>query len=311
MAIDQYTIYHGRGVPYGQGVCYIGEAAAALSDPGGSLGGFQVPDYQDLLYAKDDGVAVITLNRPDRLNAFSPGMIDGWRLALEDARDDPGVWAVVVTGAGRAFCAGADTKALAEGDMLSAEHSDSVIATRNRLRDSVHRIPRVLATLDKPYIAAVNGAAAGAGMDMASMADLRFASDQARFRMSYSLMGIVPGDAGCYFLPRIIGVARALELIWTARIIDAEEALRMGYLTRVVPADALMSETLEFARALANGPRVATEMAKRMAYNMLNMDLNAALDYSQMGMTIARATEDSKEGPKAFVEKRAPRFQGR
>jgi len=268
-------------------------------------------EYQDILYEKEDGVAVITLNRPDRLNAFSEEMIDGWRRALEDARDDADIGAVVVTGAGRAFCAGADTKALSEGKMLSSEASDSVITSRNRLRDSVHRIPRVLATLDKPYIAAVNGAAAGAGMDMASMADLRFASDQAKFRMSYSLMGIVPGDAGCYYLPRIIGIGRALELIWTARIVEAEEALSIGYLTRIVPAADLMSETMEFARKLANGPRVATEMAKRMAYNMMNMDLNAALDYSQMGMTIARATEDSKEGPKAFVEKRQPNFQGR
>jgi 2-(1,2-epoxy-1,2-dihydrophenyl)acetyl-CoA isomerase len=147
-------------------------------------------------------------------------------------------------------------------------------------------------------------------MDMASMADLRFASDQAKFRMSYSLMGIVPGDAGCYYLPRIIGIARALEMIWTARIVGAEEALSMGYLTRMVPPEDLMDETMEFARKLANGPRVATEVAKRMAYNMLNMDLNAALDYSQLAMNIARATEDSKEGPKAFVEKREPNFQG-
>jgi 2-(1,2-epoxy-1,2-dihydrophenyl)acetyl-CoA isomerase len=182
---------------------------------------------------------------------------------------------------------------------------------RNSLRYTVHHVPRALQLLDKPYIAAVNGAAVGAGMDMASMADIRFAADSARFGMAYVKMGIVPGDGGAYFLPRIVGLQKALELIWTGDLIDAAEALRIGYVLRVFPNETLLTETQSFARRLAEGPSVAIQLAKRLVYRGLEVGLDHALDLAQSAMVIAQSTEDAREGPAAFVERRAPRFRGR
>ncbi len=191
-------------------------------------------NYEQIIYTKEEGVATITLNRPRILNAFTPIMIDEWARAIEEAKLDPEVRVVIVTGAGRGFCSGADVRSFRE-----REHTDgnAVVDGRYWLQHSVHRVPLALRTLDKPYIAAVNGPAAGAGMDMASMADLRFASESATFTMSYVNVGIIPGDGGCYHLPRIIGVARALDLIWTGRTMDAQEALQIGYVHQVVPPE--------------------------------------------------------------------------
>ena len=175
----------------------------------------------------------------------------------------------------------------------------------------MQRIPRLVAQLDKPYIAAVNGAAVGAGMDMASMCDIRFAADTARFGMTYARMGLVPGDGGCYYLPRIVGLARALDLIWSGRLFDAEEALRIGYVSAVVPAAELMPYSREYALQLARGPAVAVQLAKRLVYRSLDATVDQALEMAQGAMTIAQNTEDAREGPQAFVEKREPEFKGR
>jgi len=179
------------------------------------------------------------------------------------------------------------------------------------LRYNVHRVARALALLDMPYIAAINGPAVGAGMDMASMADIRFASKTARVGMAYVRMGIVPGDGGAYFLPRILGLAKALELIWTGDVIDAQEALRIGYFSKVFPAESLMDETRAFCARLAEGPAVAIQLAKRLAYRSMDATLDQALDLAQSAMVIAQSTEDAKEGPRAFTERRKPNFQGR
>ena len=148
-------------------------------------------------------------------------------------------------------------------------------------------------------------------MDMASMCDMRFAGDTARLGMTYVRMGLIPGDGGCYFLPRIVGMARALDLIWTGRLFDAQEALSMGYVSAVVPADELMAYTREYAARLVRGPAVAIQQAKRLAYRSQELSLDAALDLAQQAMFIAQSTEDSREGPRAFVEKREPQFKGR
>jgi enoyl-CoA hydratase/carnithine racemase len=267
-------------------------------------------NYREISYDVLEGVATITLNRPERLNAFTPVMLDEWTSAIDRARDDDAVRVVVVTGQGRGFCAGMDVGQEVAGEGVL--HGESGPAERrNSLRYTVHRVPRALQLLDKPYIAAVNGAAVGAGMDMASMADIRFASDNARFGMAYVKMGIVPGDGGCYFLPRIVGVQKALELIWSGALIDAQEAARIGYVLRVYPAESLLSETQSFARQLAEGPAVAIQLAKRLVYRGLEVGLDQALDLAQSAMTIAQSTEDAREGPRAFVERRSPRFQGR
>lgn len=168
-----------------------------------------------------------------------------------------------------------------------------------------------MALLDKPYVAAVNGAAVGAGMDMASMCDIRIASETARFSMAYVRMGLVPGDGGCYFLPRIVGVAKALELIWTGDFMDAQEALRLGYVSRVVPPDDLMPTVRDFARRLVEGPAVAIQLAKRLVYRGLEAGLQEALEEAAQAMAITQSTEDAREGPRAFVEKRPPKFTSR
>jgi 2-(1,2-epoxy-1,2-dihydrophenyl)acetyl-CoA isomerase len=245
------------------------------------------------------------------MNAFTDVMLREWASALEDARLDRDVRVVVVTGAGRGFCAGADLRGgigiAAEGDGGPQSPADR----RNWLRDGVHYVPRAVQLLDKPYIAAVNGAAVGAGMDMASMADIRIASDAAKFAMSYVKVGLVPGDGGCYFLPRIVGLPKALELIWTGDFVDAEEALRIGYVSKVVPADSLMEATREFALRLAQGPAVAMQLAKRLVYRGLDASWHEAFEQAGGAMAIAQSTEDAREGPRAFRESRPPKFTGR
>ena len=168
-------------------------------------------DFEQILYEKSDGIATITLNRPERMNAFTDVMLREWAHALEDARTDREVRVVILTGAGRGFCAGADLKGqmLGEGAGAPAPSGPpSAADRRNWLRDGVHAVPRAVQLLDKPYIAAVNGSAVGAGMDMASMADIRIVSESAKFAMSYVKVGLVPGDGGCFLLPRIVSRTR-------------------------------------------------------------------------------------------------------
>ncbi len=268
-------------------------------------------EFEQILYEKADGITTITLNRPERMNAFTNSMIGEWAQALEAARGDREVHAVIVTGAGRGFCAGADLRGESGvPELARSEGPVSAADRRNWLRDGVHNVPRQVALLDKPYLAAVNGAAVGAGMDMASMADIRIASEQARFAMSYVKVGLVPGDGGCYYLPRIVGLAKALELIWTGDFIDAEEALRIGYVSKVVPVDELLPAARELAERIAKGPAVAIQLAKRLVYRGLNSDVYEALEAANHAMAMVQSTEDAREGPRAFAEKREPQFRG-
>ena len=266
-------------------------------------------DYEAILFNIDDRVATITLNRPERMNAFSDELLSEWVDAITRCQDDDDVRVVILTGAGRAFCAGADLQ-------VSPEH-DNVLMTgqgagerRNSLRYSVHRVPQVLEYLDKPYLAAINGAAVGAGMDMASMADIRIASDKARFGMSYVKVSLVPGDGGAWLLPRLVGKQRALDLIWNGDIFSADEALEMGYVLNVVPHDTLMEETMAYARKLADGPPVAIQLAKQLVRRSETLSFMESLNAAQHAMTIVQSTEDSAEGPRAFREKRPPIFTG-
>ncbi len=267
-------------------------------------------DFELITYEKSDGVATITLNRPDRMNAFTGQMINEWYAALLDANEDRDTKVVIVTGNGRAFCAGADVGG--KGPLGGLQDQKRTPAeNRNFLRDGVQRIPRLVSLMEKPYIAAVNGAAVGAGMDMASMCDMRFASESARFGMTYVRMGIIPGDGGAYYLPRIVGLANALDLIWTGRIFGAEEALAMGYVSAVVPDGDLMEHTRSYAAKLTRGPGVAIQLAKRLVYRSQHTDVDGALDLASQAMYIAQSTEDAVEGPRSFSEKRDPQFKGR
>lgn len=264
--------------------------------------------YQEILYEVEDRVATITLNRPETLNAFTDVMLHEWTDALQRAQRDDEVWVVVVTGAGRGFCSGGNVRGFA----YAADQAPPALHTqRNHMRYSVHQVPRAVAQLDKPYIAAVNGPAAGAGMDMASMADIRIASDTARFVMSYINMGLVTGDGGAYFLPRIVGLAKAYELMWGGEAFDAQEALRIGYVNHVAPHEAFPQFVKEYARKFATKPPVAVQLIKRAVRKGLTTDLDTTLDYLEWAMLICRSTEDAKEGPRAWREKRPPVFTGR
>ena len=266
-------------------------------------------EYEHILYDVADGIATITLNRPERLNAFDNLMLSEWRDAIERSDADRDVRVIILTGAGRGFCSGMDVahETAGEGVLQSEE---SVAERRHSLRNSVHHIPRALVQLEKPYIAAVNGAAVGAGMDMASMADIRFASERARFGMGYVRMGLIPGDGGAFTLPRIVGTAKALELIWSGELLDAQEALRIGYVSEVHPPEELLERTRAFALKIARGPATAIQLAKKLVYRSANLTFDEHLDFAQMAMTLAQSTEDAREGPLAFTEKREPNFKG-
>ncbi|HLF48448.1 MAG TPA: enoyl-CoA hydratase [Methylomirabilota bacterium] len=258
----------------------------------------------ELLYEVKDRIATLTLNRPDKMNAFTGPMIQRWAGALAEAQQDPEVNVVVVTGAGKAFCAGGDVARMADGEPTALDH-------KNMLWEHIHRIPKTLEAMDKPVIAMVNGVAVGAGMGMALMCDVRIASESARFSTGYVKVGLVPGDGDTYFLPRLVGGAKALELLWTADFIEAAEAERLGIVNRVVPPDLLAEETYHLARRIAEGPQVPIRMIKRLVYQSLRLDLRTHLDLVSSHMAVVRETADHKEGVQAFKEKRPPRFTGR
>lgn len=263
-------------------------------------------DYQDLLYEKSDGIATITLNRPQALNALSGPMMDSLIEALNASDRDDEVNVIVITGAGRAFCAGGDVKAM--GDRGEPTLEDII----KSFRYGIHRIPLTVKKIDKPLIAMVNGAAVGAGLDFTLMCDIRIASEKAKFGEVFVKVGLAPGDGGTYFLPRIVGIAKALELTWTGDIIDAHEAQRIGMVTKVVPHDNLKEETMAFAQRIASGPSMAIRMAKRSIYEgLVSNDLEATLEKLAHIQDVLMRSEDHKEGIKAFVEKRPPEFKGR
>ncbi|WP_101675268.1 enoyl-CoA hydratase/isomerase family protein [Alloalcanivorax mobilis] len=257
----------------------------------------------ELLFQVDDGVALLTLNRPDKRNAFNRAMIEQWLQALEQCRTRADIGAVVLTGAGdRAFCSGGDI-----ADMNRGERG--TWSTKDYLWEAIHRIPLALERLDKPVIAALNGTATGAGLDMALMCDLRFCADHARLGETYIKVGLVPGDGGAYFLPRLVGLPKALELLWSGDLIDAGEALRIGLVNRVYPSDTLLPETLAFARRLADGPRRALRLTKRTVYQCQRLDLSTALDLVSSHMGLVTRGAEHIEGVRAFLEKRPADFR--
>jgi enoyl-CoA hydratase/carnithine racemase len=259
---------------------------------------------EHILYEIDGNVAVITLNRPKAKNAFSTKMILLWREYLERAKADDTVRVIVVTGKGDTFCSGGDIREMAEGKLRSWD-------MKRYLWEGVHRIVLTLEDLDKPVIAAINGAAMGAGLDMAIMCDLRICSDHARLAESYITMGLVPGDGGAYFLPRLAGTAKALEMLLTGDVITAEEALQLGIVNRVVPHDSLMEETMKLAKKIAGRPPLAIRMMKRAVYQAQTSTLRAHLDYISSQLSLLSETEDHIEAATAFLEKRKPVFKGK
>jgi 2-(1,2-epoxy-1,2-dihydrophenyl)acetyl-CoA isomerase len=262
---------------------------------------------QELLEVVKDGVAVLTMNRPDRLNALSETMLDAMLEALARLAADPQVGVVVLTGAGRGFCAGGDVKAMAEGrEMAGDTLEERAQGLRAKMETS-----RWLHEMPKPTVAMVRGAAAGAGLSLALACDLRIASESARFGTAFARVGYSGDFGGSYYLTQLVGTAKARELYYTAELIDAMQALGLGLVNRVVPDDRLEAETLALAGRIARGPRVAYRYMKRNLNAAENGTLKELLDLEAWHHTRTGQTDDHREATKAFVEKREPTFRGR
>lgn len=259
-----------------------------------------------LLEDRDGGLLTLTLNRPDRLNALDLATLLRLDRAVARARADDRVRAVLVTGSGRGFSAGADVKDWAAGESNESadqEPNDGWVATAHRVVASLYRLP-------KPVIAAVNGVAVGAGLDLALAADFRVASEKARFGSVYIRLGIPPDAGASFLLPRIVGVTKAKDMIYTGRIIDAAEAERIGLVSRVLPADQLLAGARELAEELANGPTLALGMAKENIHEHWNAYIEAALKSEERAGRVCTETDDHREGLAAVNEKRVPKFVG-
>ena len=243
----------------------------------------------DILYEVEDAIATITLNRPDARNAYSEAMVTDLVGALDRAEIDDEVRVVIVTGAGSAFCAGGDLKAMREHTGMFA--GDPVELRQKYIR-GIQSIPRRFDSFEKPTIAAINGAAIGAGLGLALMCDLRITSERAKFGSTFARVGLIPGDGGAYLLTRIVGFSRALELILTARVIDAQEASRIDLVHRVVAPDTLHNTAKETAEHIASLPPKAVRMAKTALYRSVDRDLETALHITAALQGLIQRTDE-------------------
>jgi len=250
---------------------------------------------------KEGPIAVLTLDRPDKLNAMADPMWDALHAHLGELAQDESVRAVILTGAGRAFCAGGDVGGMARSDIVSGR-------ARSQRR---HRAITALYQLEKPVIAAVRGAVYGIGNALALACDLVIASESTRFSMAFKNVGIVPDGGAIFFLTRQLGIARAKELVYTARPVAAAEAVDLGLATRVVPDERLDTEARTVALDLAQSATYAVALAKKMFHAMAVPTLDMLLEMETLASGVARLTHDHKEGVAAFKEKRPPRFLGR
>jgi len=278
-------------------------------------------EHRDLIAERHDGVLYLTMNRPDKLNALSDHMIAGLLEELNRAAHDREVGAVVLTGAGRGFCAGGDIGRMRErneaGGAEGAGHGAASGAGEQGIQTRISQLRRseevslLLHEMPKVTIGAINGPAAGAGLSIALACDLRIAADTARFGTAFARVGFSGDFGGTYLLTQLVGPAKARELYFTAEVIGAEEALKLGMVNRVVPAAALTEEVRAFAKRIAAGPVVAYSYMKAHLNLALKSDLRTILDRESYGQTLTGLTEDHKEAVKAFLEKREAKFKGR
>jgi len=259
-------------------------------------------EFKNILYEKSEGIATITINRPEKLNAMDQETIQEILSALDDAEKDENIRVVVITGAGdRAFSAGADISGMKGRTPLDSRKSSQLgQQPMNRVED-----------LEKPVIAAINGYALGGGLELAMACDLRIASENARLGQPEINIGLVPGWGGTQRLPRFVGKALAKEMIFTGRMIDAKTAEQHGLVNKVVPADQLKSAVQELATELLNKPPVAIKVAKQLINNSTETNLRIGLTHESEAFGILGSTEDFKEGTTAFLEKRKPKFKGK
>jgi len=261
--------------------------------------------WENILFSKEEGIGTLTLNRPDSLNALGGNMRQEILAALEGAVADDEIRVIVITGAGKGFCAGGDVKEFVSG---TSQTETRLPFDQRPTRD---KIVLLLQATGKPVIASVNGVAAGGGCNLALACDLRIASDRARFGEVFVRRGIHPDWGGIWFLPRIVGYAKAAELIFSGEVIDASEALRIGLVNQVVPHEELATATRQFALTLAKNAPIPIALAKKCLQQFSRLDLGQALDHERFAQEICQRTEDWAEGTRSFVEKRPPVFKGK
>lgn len=260
--------------------------------------------FSTLLYQLEDGVAVITLNRPQMFNAINVELMRELTEAFRQANQDPEVRAVVLTGTGKAFCSGQD---LVEARQMFTQEPKLEVEVRERYNPLIKQ----MYAMDKPTIAAVNGVAAGAGCSLALACDMRIVTPQTKFTQAFVRIGLVPDSGATFFLPRLVGVGRALELLTTGRDVTAKEAVEIGMANKLVPASELENETLQLAKQLANGPTKAIAMTRKMTYQSMESSLDEMLEHEAVCQGEAGRSKDIVEGIRAFAEKRLPNFQGK
>ncbi len=261
--------------------------------------------YETILFDIEENIATLTLNRPEAMNALNPQLGEDLVDAVIRCRADSNVRAVVVKGAGRGFCAGGDLKAF--GDFLRTDPVTAFRTLAMRLHAGIIELRR----MEKPVIAQVHGVAAGAGMSLALACDLTIAAESAQFIMAYTRVGLSPDGSSTYFIPRLVGPKKALEIFYTGDAIPAPEALRLGLVNRVFPDDDLEKETRALAQRLAQGPTLALGRAKELVYRSLGETLETQLEHERDFIALSAITEDFQEGVQAFIQKREAKFRGR
>jgi enoyl-CoA hydratase/carnithine racemase len=270
--------------------------------------------YEQIHYAVSNLVATITLNRPDKLNAWTQKMEEEFVRAIRAAAEDDQVRVIILTGAGKGFCAGADLKLLLEISRESSPRAEFLtdVNVAGDVRADFRKKHAWLLSVPKPIIAAINGAAVGLGFVVPLYCDFRFASEKARFSVIFSKRGLVAEYGLAWMLPRLVGVGNAIDLMYTSRVVDAQEALRIGLVSRVLPEGNFLGAVQEFAQEMAAtvSPRSLRTM-KRQIYTGLLQNLGEALDLATEEMKASFGTEDFKEGVAHFLEKRAPAFTGK
>ena len=268
-------------------------------------------DWETILLQKEEKIATITLNRPERRNAINRQMIQELIMALEEVARDEEIRVVMINGAGKAFCAGADLDLMTGGKEEGTLSEQSVEELRRSfIFQAAKKLILGLRELEKPTLAVVNGPCVGAGFDLALACDIRLGSEDALFMCGFVKIGLFPGFGATWFYPRLMGIGKALELLYTGDQLRAEEALRLGVLNKVIPLAELKKEALFLAQKIADGPPIALRLMKAQVYAGLNLDLEMALTNAAMCEAITLASQDHKEGVTALREKRTPDFKG-
>jgi len=263
---------------------------------------------ESVLYQQTGGVVVLTLNEPETRNAISPAVVDGIVAACDRVNKDTGVSCVIITGAGEGFSSGGNVKEMRDRTGL---FGNSPAEVRRGYQHGIQRIPMALSAIEVPTIAAVNGHAVGAGCDLAMMCDMRIAADNAQFAESFLRVGLVSGDGGAWFLPRVVGLSRAYEMTFTAEFVKADKAEKWGLVSYVVPKDKLMDEAMAMAQKIAAQPPISLRLCKKILRESQFMPLSASLEMAAGMQAQVQATEDQREAVMAMFEKRAPQFKGK